>query len=123
SNMSASYIVDIAVIIQRGPHNAIILGALSGLTQSTFNVKERNPLYRTLFNMAILVLTIEAAGWVFEKLGGSIESGLTTLGIPLVGMAVAYFLVNTAPVAVAIALATRQSAWRIWKTEFASSAP
>src|SRR4029077_15418373 len=27
------------------------------------------------------------------------------------------------PIAVAIALTTRQSAWRIWKTDFASSAP
>src|SRR5207244_9520372 len=34
-----------------------------------------------------------------------------------------YFFVNTIPIAMAIALTTRQSAWHIWKSEFASSAP
>ena len=38
-------------------------------------------------------------------------------------MALTYFFVNTVPIAVAIALTTNQSAWRIWKTDFASSAP
>ena len=38
-------------------------------------------------------------------------------------MALTYFFVNTIPIALAIALTTNQSAWRIWKTDFASSAP
>ena len=38
-------------------------------------------------------------------------------------MALTYFFVNTIPIAIAIALTTNQSAWRIWKTDFASSAP
>ena len=43
--------------------------------------------------------------------------------MPLAGMALTYFFVNTVPIAIAIALTTNQSAWRIWKTDFASSAP
>jgi len=43
--------------------------------------------------------------------------------MPLAGMALTYFFVNTIPIAIAIALTTNQSAWRIWKTDFASSAP
>ena len=43
--------------------------------------------------------------------------------VPLAGMALTYFFVNTIPIAIAIALTTNQSAWRIWKTDFASSAP
>ena len=38
-------------------------------------------------------------------------------------MAVTYFLVNTIPIAIAIALSTNQNAWRIWKTDFLSSLP
>ena len=38
-------------------------------------------------------------------------------------MALTYFFVNTVPIAMAIALTTKQSAWRIWKSDFASSAP
>ena len=43
--------------------------------------------------------------------------------MPLVGMALTYFFVNTVPIAIAIAVTTNQSAWRVWKTDFASSAP
>ena len=42
--------------------------------------------------------------------------------IPVVGMALTYFLANTVPIAIAIALTTNQSAWHVWKTDFASSA-
>src|SRR5207248_6203173 len=45
------------------------------------------------------------------------------IAVPLAGMALTYFFVNTVPIAIAIAVTTNQSAWRIWKTDFASSAP
>ena len=38
-------------------------------------------------------------------------------------MALTYFFVNTVPIAIAIALTTKQSAWRIWKTDFVSNVP
>ena len=68
SNMSVSYVVDIAALILRGPHAGMIVGAASGFTQSTFNQPSpnRNPLYRTLFNTSILVLTAEASGQVWS---------------------------------------------------------
>jgi len=123
SNMSVSYVVDIAALILRGPHATMIVGAAGALAQSTLNAKSRNPFYRTLFNMAILVLTVQAAGQVYLRLGGTPDAAPSTVALPLAGMALTYFVVNTVPIAVAIALATRQEAWRVWKTDFASSAP
>jgi PAS domain S-box-containing protein len=123
SNMSVSYVVDIAALILRGPHTTMILGAFSGWAQSTFNAKEGNPAYRTLFNMSILVLTIQASGQVFQLLGGSADASFRMMVSPLLGMSITYFIVNTAPIAIAIALTTNQSAWRIWKTEFLRSEP
>ena len=38
-------------------------------------------------------------------------------------MALTYFFSNTVLIATAVALSTNQSAWRIWKSDFASSAP
>ena len=84
SNMSVSYVVDIASLILRGPHATMIVGAVSGWTQSTFNAKEKNPTYRTLFNMSILVITIEASGQVFQALGGSPTADVATMVVPLV---------------------------------------
>jgi PAS domain S-box-containing protein len=122
SNMSLSYIVDIAALILRGPHASMIVGAASGWSQSTLNSRGQNPLYRTLFNMACLVLTVQASGHVFRLLGGRTPLALGEIAIPLAGMALTYFVVNTAPIAIAIALTTGQSAWRIWRTDFAGSA-
>src|SRR3954454_17696612 len=64
SNMSVSYVVDIAALLLRGPHATMIVGAASGWSQSTLNARTRNAPYRTLFNMAVLVLTVETAGQV-----------------------------------------------------------
>jgi PAS domain S-box-containing protein len=123
SNMSVSYVVDIAALILRGPHATMLVGAASGWSQTTLNAKTANPLYRTLFNMALLVLTVQASGQVYERLGGTAFPNPAATAIPLAGMALTYFFVNTIPIAVAIALTTKQSAWRVWKTDFASSAP
>ncbi len=123
SNMSVSYVVDIAALILRGPHATMLVGAASGWSQTTLNAKTANPLYRTLFNMALLVLTVQASGQVYERLGGTALPNPAATAIPLAGMALTYFFVNTIPIAIAIALTTKQSAWRIWKSDFASSAP
>jgi PAS domain S-box-containing protein len=123
SNMSVSYVVDIAALILRGPHTTMIVGAATGWSQTTVNSRSGNPPFRTLFNMAILVLTVQAAGQVYLRLGGRPDADTRQLVMPLAGMALTYFFVNTVPIAIAIALTTQQSAWRIWKTDFASSAP
>ncbi len=123
SNMSVSYVVDIAALILRGPHATMIVGAASGWSQTTLNSRAPNPPFRTLFNMSILVLTVQAAGQVYLRLGGRPDAEPGQLVMPLAGMALTYFFVNTVPIAIAIALTTHQNAWRIWKTDFASSAP
>jgi PAS domain S-box-containing protein len=126
SNMSVSYVVDIASLILRGPYATMIVAAASGWSQSTLNQPKANPnpLYRTLFNIAILVLTVQASGQVYRLLGGtSSTTDIANTIVPLTGMAFTYFFVNTVPIAVAIAWSTNQSAWRIWKTELAPSGP
>src|SRR5205085_421198 len=123
SNMSVSYVVDIAALILRGPHATMIVGAASGWSQTTLNSLTPNPLFRTLFNMSILVVTVQASGQVYQRLGGSLGAATGTMSVAILGMALTYFFVNTIPIAVAIALTTNQSAWQIWKTDFASSAP
>jgi PAS domain S-box-containing protein len=122
-NMSVSYVVDIASLILRGPHATMIVGAASGWSQTTFNVSRKNAPYRTLFNMASLALTVEAAGQVYQRLGGTSTVDINTLALPLTAMALTYFFANTMLIAIAVALSTKQSVWRVWKTDFASSAP
>ena len=105
SNMSVSYVVDIAALILRGPHATMLVGAITAWSQTTLGAKGQNPVYRTLFNMAILVITIQASGQVYEWLGGTAHPELSAaIAVPLVGMALTYFIVNMILIAVAIAL-------------------
>jgi hypothetical protein len=101
----------------------MLVSAASGWSQTTLNVKTRNPVYRTLFNIAILVVTVQTAGRIYAALGGHADADVETMIVPIIAMGVTYFLVNTVPIAIAIALTTDQSSWRVWKSDFASSAP
>ncbi|MGH3116410.1 MAG: diguanylate cyclase [Gaiellales bacterium] len=119
STMSVSYAVDFASLLLLGPHETMIVAAASAWCQCTFRIKERNPTHRTLFSMACLVVTVQAAGHVYLWLGGVPE----TIGWPLVGAATAYFVVNTITIATAIALSSGQPIVRVWNENFLWSAP
>ena len=70
STMSVSYAVDFASLLLLGPNETMIVAAASAYSQCTFRIKEQNPLYRTFFSMACLVVTVQAAGWAYAFLGG-----------------------------------------------------
>ena len=124
STMSVSNAVDFASLLLLGPNETMVVAAASAWSQCTFRIKERNPVYRTLFSMACLVVTVQAAGAVYIWLGGVPgQFHPFTLHKPLVGAATTYFVINTAMVAGAIALSTRQPVLRIWNENFLWSAP
>ncbi len=75
STMSVSYAVDFASLLLLGPHETMIVAAASAYSQCTFRIKERNPLHRTLFSMACLVITVQAAGAAYHLLGGVRRAG------------------------------------------------
>ncbi len=124
STMSVSYAVDFAALLLLGAHETMIVAAASAFSQCTFRIKERNPIYRTLFSMACLVVTVQAAGAVYVWLGGVPGiMDVSTLAKPLVGAATTYFLINTLTIATAIALSTRQAVIKVWNENFLWSAP
>ena len=126
STMSVSYAVDFLSLILLGPAQTMIVGAISAWSQCTFRMTVKNPPYRTLFSMASLVISVQAAGVAFHALGGMpglASMSLTAMAKPLIGAAGAYFLCNTALVATAIALSTHQSVVQVWNENFLWSAP
>ena len=125
STMSVSYAVDFASLLLLGPHETMLVAAGSAFSQCHLNSKNRNPLHRTLFSVASLVITVQAAGFAFQILGGSTGSTmpLTQLARPLVGAATVYFLLNTGLIATAIALSTRTTILSTWNNNFLWSAP
>ncbi len=124
STMSVSYAVDFASLLLLGPNETMVVAAASAYSQCTFRIKERNPAYRTLFSMACLVLTVQAAGRIYTLLGGVPGTfDWPHIPQPLVGAATTYFVINTVAVATAIALTTRQSIFKVWNENFLWSAP
>jgi diguanylate cyclase (GGDEF)-like protein/putative nucleotidyltransferase with HDIG domain len=122
--MSVSYAVDFASLLLLGPHETMLVAAGSAFSQCHLNSKERNPLHRTLFSVASLVLTVQGAGLAFTLLGGTRSAmPLAALARPLVGAATVYFLLNTGLVATAIALSTRTKILSTWNNNFLWSAP
>ena len=109
STMSVSYAVDFAALLLLGPNETMLVAAASAFSQCTFRIKERNPVHRTLFSMACLIVTVQAAGVAYDWLGG-LPGHVSTVDIakPLVGAATVYFLFNTLTVATAIALSVKQ---------------
>ncbi len=124
STMSVSYAVDFAALLLLGPHETMLVAAGSAFSQCQFNTKEGNPLHRTFFSMASLVITVQGAGLVFYWLGG-VNAAMppADLAKPLVGAATAYFLLNTGQIATAIALSTRESIPQTWNNNFLWTAP
>jgi diguanylate cyclase (GGDEF)-like protein/putative nucleotidyltransferase with HDIG domain len=124
STMSVSYAVDFASLLVLGPFETMLVAAGSGLSQCYFNIKERNPLHRTAFSMATLVITVGSAGLVYHLLTDpSVTDPFAAVAPPLVGAATTYFLVNTGLVATAVALSTRQPIRATWQANFLMSAP
>jgi diguanylate cyclase (GGDEF)-like protein/putative nucleotidyltransferase with HDIG domain len=124
--MSVSYAVDFASLLLLGPHETMLVAVTSAWSQCTFRMKTPNPFYRTCFSMACLAITVQAAGYGYEALGGvpgTLEHTIPGLAKPLVAAATLYFLFNTCIIAVAIALSTRQPLVSVWNQNFLWSAP
>jgi diguanylate cyclase (GGDEF)-like protein/putative nucleotidyltransferase with HDIG domain len=123
STMSVSYAVDFASLLLLGPHETMLVAAGSAFSQCHLNRKARNPLYRTLFSAASLVITVQVAGLAFLALGGTPSHTPLTVARPLVGAATVYYLFNTGLIATAIALSTRSGLVSTWHNNFLWSAP
>src|SRR5687767_3116499 len=124
--MSVSYAVDFASLLLLGPHETMLVAVTSAWSQCTFRMKTKNPLYRTLFSMACLAITVQASGVAYEALGGvpgTLAHDIPGIARPLVAAATIYFIFNTCLIAVAVALATKQSFLAVWNQNFLWSAP
>jgi signal transduction histidine kinase/ActR/RegA family two-component response regulator len=122
STLSVSCAAKLMSLLLLGPSQAVMVAAAGALTQCTYNVKQRYPLYRTAFSVAAEAMTMGATGLVYGWLGGTQGPfHLTDLARPLVGGILTYFLVNTGLVAGAIALSTGRRFVDVWRTDFSWS--
>jgi signal transduction histidine kinase/ActR/RegA family two-component response regulator len=119
STLSVSYAADLMALLLLGPRLAMIIAVAGVIAQCTVHVKQRYPIYRTVFSAAAEAITMGATSLVYQSLGGSMGSVVfLELAKPLVGAIGTYFCVNTGLVAAAIGLSTHRSVWRVWRDDF-----
>src|SRR5688500_17255491 len=98
STMSVSSAVGFAALLLLGAHETMLVAVTSAWSQCTFRMKTKNPVYRTLFSMACLAITVQASGFAYEALGGvpgTLANDVAGLARPLAGGATTYFVLNT----------------------------
>jgi diguanylate cyclase (GGDEF)-like protein/PAS domain S-box-containing protein len=125
ATLSISFVLDFAAILLLGTNKAMLVAAVGALSQSTVRARHRNPLHRTLFNIATLIVAVQASGAAYRWAGGTpapVEAWPHDLA-PVIIAVVAYFVVNTGAIALAIALSTSQPAWRVWQQNFLCAGP
>src|SRR5262245_23622818 len=123
SNLSLSHAVNFWALFTLGPAQAVCIATVSAWAQCTLRSTAKNPLHRVVFNIASLVLTVSVAGLPHQYLAGADATALSGLIRSAAVIAPLYFFVNTATVAAAIALSTRQPVAGIWQRNFLWSAP
>jgi hypothetical protein len=121
--VSVSYALDFASLILIGPHTTMIVAATGVFSQNQLDTRERHPIHRTLFNMASVVLAIQASGTAFDLLRAADADPITAVARPLVSAAIAYFVVQTWLVAGAAALTSGEGVFQTWHANFLWSAP
>src|SRR5688572_32769818 len=123
STLSVSYAAKLAALLLLGPGHSVVVAVAAAATQCTYKVRQRYPVYRTVFSMAAEAVTMAATGAVFIWLGGRSEAlDMALLAKPLVGAIATYFVVNTALVAAAIALSSGRRFFDVWQHDFLFSA-
>ncbi|HWI17628.1 MAG TPA: PAS domain-containing protein, partial [Vicinamibacterales bacterium] len=124
ATISMAYAVDFAALLLCGADVAMFIAAVAVIAQCSFRNALPQPLVRTLYSIAAVMISVQAAGAVWAFLSGDLGPlGITTTVVPMLVTATVYFLINTAMIAMAISLTAGSSPSRTWQTEFLWSAP
>ncbi|MBD3348777.1 MAG: hypothetical protein GF400_06235, partial [Candidatus Eisenbacteria bacterium] len=114
--ITVSSALDYAAIVVFGPIVAAMIAAVSSVLTSL--VFSRQAPHKVLFNVCLFVITIMAAGLVFDAAGGRSADSVGDLVVPLAAMGITYFLIDTFGVSLVVALHERANAWRIWQSTY-----
>jgi diguanylate cyclase (GGDEF)-like protein/putative nucleotidyltransferase with HDIG domain len=122
SNLSLSQATIFWALLTLDWTQVVAIAAVSAGAQCTLRTPVRNPVHRTLFSIASIVLTAAVVCLPVRLLSpdvGSVGSLVRAAAI----VAPLYFVVNTGLVAGAIALSIGQSVVTVWQRNFLWSAP
>lgn len=116
--ITVSSTVDYAGILILGPvPTALAEFAATLVLQVGF---QRRPFQKSVFNAAAFAGTVLVAGRVYQLLGGVPGEALAFPQslLPILGMGLAYYTLNTLIVSTVIALSERRRMWQVWQINY-----
>jgi len=121
-NLSLAFAPNFAALLVLDGPAAMLVAVVAAWTQTTFNtLRTRNPWHRTVFNMAALAVTMTATELALRSVSGHGRPWGVRADAPALGAAViTYYLVNSGVVAGAIAAASQQSFFGLWRKHLLS---
>lgn len=119
--LSVLFIFILFSIVELSLPEALFVGCSAIAVQSLSNYRERPKWHQVLFNVGSMAVTIMAAGTVYHS--GRLTHGHLEPALLLVSTATVFFLMNTFPVAGAIALTERRSLREVWRACYVWSFP
>jgi putative nucleotidyltransferase with HDIG domain len=116
--ITVSSVLDYAGLIVFGPYLTAWIDVFSMLLGRAV-LRERRPVYKSIFNLSLFVVTTVTAGEVFRAAGGTVGRLDLPAHFPAVlAMGAAYFLMNTSGVSLVISLTSGVPLDRVWRTNF-----
>jgi diguanylate cyclase (GGDEF)-like protein/putative nucleotidyltransferase with HDIG domain len=121
SGLSLSLLFVFFGIVELTAPETVVLAATVTVVQCFWNQKQRPRLEQIAFNIATITLAASVAAWLYHSpwMLESRESPIIRLALSTV----AFFLINTIPVAFAVGIAEGFSAWSVWRECYLSSLP
>lgn len=109
--MSVNFFFILIGILELSPAETLLIGCGAALVQNLWKVNRTPKLVQLIFNSCNMATAITLAGFVYSH--GSLILGQ---GVPLrlVAAACVYFVANTLPIAVVIALTENKNFGRVW---------
>ena len=116
-SMTVSSAMNYAGIVVMGPVPTAWAGVISAVFLQL--VILRKPIVKSIFNTAVIALTVLTAGWLYLALGGAVgKLDLPGDIVNLLISGIAYFLVNTGSISIVIGLEQGLSPFRVWQVNF-----
>jgi putative nucleotidyltransferase with HDIG domain len=116
ASIYASSPIDLAGIILFGPAVMAVCEAVATLI--TEGVFQRRPIIKVLFNVPLLVMTVGAAGLVYQSFGSLTDTSSPLFLVPLFAAGMVYYLFNTWSVSIIIALRSSKNPIHVWKQNY-----
>ena len=123
ATLSLSYCTNFAALALLPAFEATLVVAAGAWSQCVLNTSGRTPTYRTIFSIANVVVSTQAAAMAASMVGGYDTSGALSLVNPTLAAATAFFLCNSILMSLAVASTAGRPVWALWREQFLWSAP